>query len=452
MSVRTGILLLSLTFACSHALKGCNKDAAADGPESSGGSGGQSDGGVGGSAPAGGSMAGSGGNAGSGGIPLVGTGGCWWSKSPGAGGMQPGDHDGWPDSPSRTPGAAAARTRVDAWTAMSSTDAPSGPRRDATAVWTGKEMIVWGGDDSHPEATGGRYDPVTDSWKAVSTSVAPRARSGHVAVWTGSEMIVWGGYDGSSHLSSGGRYDPVADTWTAMSTTAAPTSTSSPSAVWTGSEIIVWGGMDAVMSGRYSPATDTWRPLATAGAPLSQIGSTAVWTGSEMIVWGGYLANACDLALGAIYNPTTDSWRPMTTVGAPHPRTGHAAAWTGTQMIVWGGDNLSTNAGSYDPVRDTWYALSEVDAPSPRSNPLAFFLPDLDAAGAGRMIVWGGGYDYTTVTGGIYDFVPDRWQVVAPYPNVDSAALNQSSRTVVWTGSELLVWDAATGVGARYRP
>ena len=35
--------------------------------------------------------------------------------------------------------------------------------------------------------------PCTDQWGATSTANAPYARSFHTAVWTGSEMIVWGG-------------------------------------------------------------------------------------------------------------------------------------------------------------------------------------------------------------------------------------------------------------------
>ena len=57
-------------------------------------------------------------------------------------------------------------------------------------------MIVWGGvDDGDRLNTGGRYNPSTDSWTATSTTNAPSARTYHTAVWTGSEMIVWGGYN-----------------------------------------------------------------------------------------------------------------------------------------------------------------------------------------------------------------------------------------------------------------
>ena len=69
-----------------------------------------------------------------------------------------------------------------------------GRRTAHTAVWTGSEMIVWGGSaDSGPLNDGSRYNPVANNWTAVNTSSAPAARSAHTAVWTGSEMIVWGG-------------------------------------------------------------------------------------------------------------------------------------------------------------------------------------------------------------------------------------------------------------------
>src|SRR5436309_12569822 len=43
-----------------------------------------------------------------------------------------------------------------------------------------------------------------DTWTATSTTSAPAGRYYHTAVWTGSEMIVWGGTDGSGFLNTGG--------------------------------------------------------------------------------------------------------------------------------------------------------------------------------------------------------------------------------------------------------
>jgi galactose oxidase-like protein len=93
---------------------------------------------------------------------------------------------------------------ADTWASTSTINAPTA--RFAPAVWTGSEMIVWGGFDGNSFLnTGGRYDPSTDSWTATSTTNAPSARGGHTAVWTGSEMIVWGG-EGTSLFNTGSRY------------------------------------------------------------------------------------------------------------------------------------------------------------------------------------------------------------------------------------------------------
>ena len=71
---------------------------------------------------------------------------------------------------------------VDNWAATSTINAPTG-RYEHTAVWTGSEMIVWGGEFPAVN-TGGRYNPSTDSWTATSTTNAPSARYDHTAVWT----------------------------------------------------------------------------------------------------------------------------------------------------------------------------------------------------------------------------------------------------------------------------
>jgi hypothetical protein len=123
------------------------------------------------------------------------------------------------------------------WTATSTTNAPSA-RRNHTAVWTGSEMITWGG--YYADNDGGRYTPSIDSWTATTTVNAPSARSSHTAIWTGSEMIVWGGVPGQR--DDGGKYFPTTDSWIATSTANAPTARNEHKAVWTGGKMIVWGG------------------------------------------------------------------------------------------------------------------------------------------------------------------------------------------------------------------
>ena len=327
---------------------------------------------------------------------------------------------------------------VDNWTATSLTNAPSA-RNYHTAVWTGSEMIIWGGWNGPGLNTGGRYDPTTDSWTTTSTASAPTARLIHTAVWTGSEMIVWGGFDNMPrYTNTGGRYNPVTDSWTATSTTNAPTARASGRPVWTGSEMIIWGGANDSVAfdtgGRYNPSTDSWTPTSTANAPTARSQNTAVWTGSEMIVWGG----SGDIPdTGGRYNPSTDSWTPTSLTNAPSARNSHTAVWTGTEMIVWGGTGFPSTVntgGRYDPSTDSWTATSTTGAPAGRIVHTAVWTGT-------EMIVWGGqnpSNDFNT--GGRYNPGTDSWTTTS----TASAPAARHTHTAVWTGSEMIVWGGET--------
>jgi N-acetylneuraminic acid mutarotase len=138
----------------------------------------------------------------------------------------------------------------DTWSRISSRDGP-GARVGHTAVWAGNRMIVWGGvryqdPDAKTLDTGGCYDPVDDAWSPTSPTHAPAGRTDAAAVWTGSQMIVWGGSSGAGGqrrgLNSGGRYDPVADTWATTSVIDALSGRSPVSALWIGNTVLFWGG------------------------------------------------------------------------------------------------------------------------------------------------------------------------------------------------------------------
>ena len=270
---------------------------------------------------------------------------------------------------------------TDGWIATSTTNAPLG-RESHTAVWTGSSMIIWGGyffdGNNNYLNTGGRYSPGTNSWTATSTINAPVGRETHGAVWTGSEMIIWGGLGDVGYLNTGGRYNPATDSWTATNTANAPVGRTVHGATWTGKDMIVWGGYffdgnDHYLNtgGRYSPDTDSWTATSTTNAPDGRTTHTAVWTGNEMIVWGGqagllgYYFNT-----GGRYDPTTDNWTATSIVNAPDGRYRHTAVWTGNEMIVWGGilySNTYTNTGGR--------YCAEAGAPTPTPTPTATPTP-----------------------------------------------------------------------------
>ena len=204
---------------------------------------------------------------------------------------------------------------TDSWTATSTINAPNA-RSGHTAVWTGSEMIVWGGGAGLSYFnTGGRYNPSTDSWWVgigSTKTVRPAPRWGHTAVWTGTEMIVWGGATVTSLMNTGGRYNPITDSWVATNTAGAPTARYYHTASWTGSEMIAWGGssdrqINGLNSGgRYDPITDSWVATTTTAAPVARFAHTAAWTGTEMIVWGGNGVHFVNT--GGRYVPCTGGW------------------------------------------------------------------------------------------------------------------------------------------------
>jgi N-acetylneuraminic acid mutarotase len=332
----------------------------------------------------------------------------------------------------------------DTWTPTTTVNAPEA-RETHTALWTGSEMIIWGGafvhNGGHYLNTGGRYDPATDSWTTTSTTNAPTARSVHSAVWTGSEMIVWGGYDGTNELNTGGRYSPDTDTWIATSTANAPMARDHHKAVWTGSEMIVWGGYGCGANcnlnsgGRYNPDTDSWTATSTTNAPEPRWYHTVEWTGSEMIVWGG-TNDTIYLNTGGRYDPSVDNWTPTGVPNNVLGRIGHSAVWTGSEMMVWGGVDSTfyyTNTGGrYNPSTDSWITTSTANAPSPRDDHTAVWT-------GSEMIVWGGIFccpaiDFTT--GGRYSAGTDSW-ITTSTANVP---VGRYDHTAVWTGSQMIVW------------
>jgi len=340
----------------------------------------------------------------------------------------------------------------DTWTATSTTNAPSG-RIHHTAVWTGSEMIVWGGfDGSSFFDNGGRYNPSTDSWTATSTTNAPSGRYNHTAVWSGSEVIVWGGLGTFGYSNTGGRYNPSTDTWAATSTTNAPSGRYNHTAVWSGSEMIVWGGFSTsgytTTGGKYNPNTNTWAATSTTNVPPGRWFHTTVWSGSEMIVWGGF-DGSNSLTTGGKYNPNTNTWTATSTTNAPTGRFSHTAVWSGNEMIVWGGYNLSSyfnTGGRYNPNTDSWTATTIANAPVARYNHTAVWRDS-------EMIIWGGTPDGSTAlnTGGRYNPSTDSWTATS----TNNAPVGRELHTAVWTGSEMVIWGGTNGLsyfdtGGRY--
>lgn len=352
------------------------------------------------------------------------------------------------DVPTQAAASPGSVTMADIWnTGPTLANAPS-PRDHAMSVWTGTQMLTWGGRNANWLGDGGRYTPSADTWTTMSATGAPTPRWESAYVWTGTSMLIW---SGQTLGTDGYIYNPATDTWSGMSANQAPTGRHSPAFVWTGTEMIVWGGTDGSAAqntgGRYNPATDTWAALPTTGAPpaaaFEDHNVAAVWTGTEMLVWGGNAeAPIGYVNTGGRYNPTTDSWSAIPTTGAPSPRKNFTPVWTGTEMIVWGGNNGNcyNDGARYNPTTNTWTAMSMTNAPSPRDTYGAVWT-------GSKMIIWGGNDNTSDLADGYeYDPATDTWATISGY-NAPSARWGP---TALWTGTNMLVWSGSTGSNAPF--
>ncbi len=180
-----------------------------------------------------------------------------------------------------------------AWTSTSLSSAPAGLRRNPHGGLDrhGDDRLgrgwIRGSVSRRPVgattrySTPGRRSPTSDDPSALRTK--------HTAVWTGDEMIVWGGAMAAGIPA--GATTPHrqldADVRPNAPVRALITPPSGPA-----SEMIVWGGQyrsGVEFPGRPVRSSDRhpWQPIALSGSSGWRGGSAAVWTGSEMLVWGG---------------------------------------------------------------------------------------------------------------------------------------------------------------------
>ena len=329
-----------------------------------------------------------------------------------------------------------------------------------TAVWTGKEIIIWGGTSNGTRLNDGAiYDITTKKWQEINLIGAPNARNNHCAIWTGKEMIIWGGQTDNGVTNTGAKYDPQKNRWQLISNENAPTPRTVFTAIWTGSKMIVWGGLSseaALNDGAiYDPENDTWQPITKENAPIPRHWHSAVWDGKKMIIWGGNdgFTNKF-LNDGAAYDPSTNTWKPISIENAPESRWKHLALYLDKYgMLIWGGHNsknaLLNNGAIYDTEKDTWKPISSKNAPSPRQ------MHTTQGIWTGSFVIIWGGYTAKGYSndGGIYNPKTDKW-LPMPTSSVPEA---RDMHSTIWTGKELIIlggWnkDGSLANGFSYNP
>lgn len=152
---------------------------------------------------------------------------------------------GGSDGPLVHPAGAAYDPVADRWEVLP--EAPFAARRWHAAVWTGDRMLVFGGEITRNDSLmsyddGAAYDPAARRWEMLPRSPLGR-RVYATSVWTGRQMVIWGGSDESywRPVPDGAAYDPATRRWTVLASIPLE-KRNYHRMVWTGTDVVIWGG------------------------------------------------------------------------------------------------------------------------------------------------------------------------------------------------------------------
>lgn len=313
-------------------------------------------------------------------------------------------------------------------------------------VWTGSEVVVWGGEKPSEgawHADGAAWNPDTGVWRDLAESPLS-ARSEHAAVWTGSEVLICCG-----RIEGGGvaaaAYDPEADQWREIASP--PISPAFAEAVWTGEEMVVFGGVGgggtATLTGAvaYDPAADSWRELADLPYPIER-NADSVLADGLIYVWPSPVTFEDDPEPLA-YDIRADQWSPLPERPPEAPAIA-SLAWTGQQLFAYGASENASGAFGvavlYDPAEGSWSVVEPAPL-EPTDDYEGTDGSEAVAWGDDQVYIWTGhiGTDPSEPYTNVITYAPEtsEWQILDPSP---IPAQGMWHNPIIWTGNQLIAY------------
>ncbi|MBA2719838.1 MAG: hypothetical protein H0U52_11455 [Chloroflexi bacterium] len=213
-------------------------------------------------------------------------------------------------------------------------------------VWTGTEAVIWGGSSSSRDqsvfdgilpAGGAAYDPVTDRWRLVPDAPIP-GRFEPAVVWTGSEVVVFGGWVGDQTRLDGAAWDPTTNRWRTIASS--PLTGKEAAGAWLAGRLYV---VTSDSTAAYDPASDQWTTLPA--LPI-RAGWRTVTVAADRLFVVAFGDGATPPVDWAVFNPTTLTWR-HGTVPIDPLQAGVRFTGAGDRVVVETGL-------TFDPVQETW--------------------------------------------------------------------------------------------------
>jgi hypothetical protein len=379
-----------------------------------------------------------------------------------------------PAAPAGSP-ASAALLAAGHWTTLPVAPIPA--RSNALGIWTGSQVIVWGGasgaQGDQLRSDGAAYTPSTRTWKVLSPAPIS-GRTGMVSVWTGQELFIWGGNDSTAQdspfASDGAVYRPSDQQWRKLPPSPLTASQYPQAALVNGIVIVVGisvppppttfqpGAVKAsnVSAAAYDPNTNVWTLIpampSTDGHHVTYV--TVAANERRLFVWQHWESGDGSFGIDRVsFDPATRAWqRDSAATNPPRDVPGHAgideAIPAGPNFLVpaaplWCGGcpgpppDLAPHGWLYSIAGNTWTTIPEEPAGS-----------HWVWTGAALLSVFGSGSGDGTqgVTprgaSAAWDPATNRWSRL-PDPPFDAQL---GDAVAVWAGDQLIEW------GSMYPP
>lgn len=339
-------------------------------------------------------------------------------------------------------------------TANSWNDLPAGGPRihNHQALWTGTEMMVFGGrtDESFTPAGVNFYNPATLSWNTgyVPGSLSFYTHQGSRSHLAANRVFVFNMLNldilPTTFLSQ--YFDLTTKSWVNFTPALRNGDERAPSAS-------VKVNTDVLFFPRYKPcgpAVNYLNFFALESNPVyvyPKFNANLVTPSAKKIASGTNYHLSFGMHGGALnYQVSRNRWIRASGTNQPSDREGNVCISIGNNsFFVWGGKNGPTyynTGGIYNAATNTWISISTTNAPTARSAAAAAF-------GNGKVLVWGGNAGGAFLNNGkLYDIASNTWS------NVTNAGAPACSSFMLaeWNGTRfqtycngVYTYDPATG-------
>ncbi|WP_437565627.1 kelch repeat-containing protein [Sorangium sp. So ce542] len=285
-----------------------------------------------------------------------------------------------------------------AWTIGARLDPPR-IGHAATLLQDGTVLVVGGAEfvaDSPLVglSSAARYDPASDTWRAVSPMQSRRLFPEATLLRDGTVLVI-GGDDPPGAV--GERYDPATDVWTPTGPMRPHDGARYATALLPDGK--VFAGAGQFSTELYDPATNTWAPASPTRRPNTIIESATALPNGKILTLGGELAE--------LYEPGTDTW---SATGRWSPGGGEAVTLLPDGKVLVAGSRGSRGVLIYDPELDTWtYAARLLQEHTGHASVL---LADGRVAVVGGSVISPSPWPFVAVE--VYDPANDSWTFEPP--------------------------------------